>query len=222
MPHVELAMPAGGRSGETVQFQLRGVNLAGARRVTVGDAAAQGEVAGAKADVAEVRINLPRGLAPGVYKLHVGGAGIPVPFVAGGFQEVTVADGSARSRRDPAPVALPWSPTASSTSPARPIIWSSARRAVSRRRGVSVPADDQGSRAGLFATRDRHRRHFLPRTHEPRPGARSPSGWMGCACGGGRREAAAWRSGQGGDRRTQEHPLHRHLRRDALPGWDER
>jgi hypothetical protein len=107
MPYVEMAMPAGGRSGQTVHFQLRGVNLAGVKQVILGDAVAHGEVVTAQANVADVRMTLPAGVAPGVYRMHVEGAGVPVPFVVGGFQEVTVADGSARSRRDPVPVRLP-------------------------------------------------------------------------------------------------------------------
>ncbi|MEP7363498.1 MAG: pre-peptidase C-terminal domain-containing protein [Acidobacteriota bacterium] len=107
MPDAELAMPAGVTAGKTVSFTLRGVNLAGVKRVTLGDGLAEGVVTSAKFSEATVRMAVPAGVKPGDYKLHVEGSALPVPFVVGRFSEVTVADGSARSRKDPVPVTLP-------------------------------------------------------------------------------------------------------------------
>jgi len=107
MPDAELAMPAGGTAGKAVNFILRGVNLEGVKRVTLGDGLARGEVIAAKFNEATVRMTIPESVKPGEYKLHVEGTALPVPFVVGRFGEVTVADGSARSRKDPVPVTLP-------------------------------------------------------------------------------------------------------------------
>jgi len=107
MPDAELAMPAGGTAGTTVNFTLRGANLESVKRVTLGDGMAQGTVTAAKFDEAVVSMKLAANIKPGAYKLHVEGAAMPTPFVVGRFTEVTVADGSARSRKDPAPVTLP-------------------------------------------------------------------------------------------------------------------
>lgn len=107
MPHVDLAMPAGARQGRTVEFTLRGVNLQQVKQVTLGDGLAQGDVLSAESGLARVRMTVPASVATGEYKLHVAGAMLPVPFVISNYDEVTVADGSARNRRDPKPVNLP-------------------------------------------------------------------------------------------------------------------
>ncbi len=107
MPHVDLAMPAGAKQGEVVEVELRGVNLSGVKRVTLGDGASEGEVLRATADRARVRIAVPKTLSLGEHKLHVEGATMPIPFAVSQYREVDVSDGSARNRRDPKPVDLP-------------------------------------------------------------------------------------------------------------------
>lgn len=107
MAHVDLAMPAGGRAGETVEFSLMGVNLAGVTEVMLGDGVARGAVVSAEPGKARVRLTVPKETPLGAYRLHVAGATQPVPFVVSSYSEVTVADGSARSRKDPKPVSLP-------------------------------------------------------------------------------------------------------------------
>ena len=106
MPFVDLAMPAGGKRGSTVTFTLRGVNLSGLRDVTLGDGLAHGKVLSATSTEAKVSMRVPDA-APGVYRLHAGGAALPVPFVISTVNEVTVADGRARNPKDPVPVNLP-------------------------------------------------------------------------------------------------------------------
>jgi len=107
MPQVDLAMPGGGRQGKIVEITLQGVNLGAIKQVTLGDHLAEGEVLSAQANQARIRLTIPAGLATGEYRLHANGAALPVPFVVGPFDEVTVADGSARRRQDPKPVTLP-------------------------------------------------------------------------------------------------------------------
>jgi hypothetical protein len=107
MPHAYLALPAGATQGDTVDLSLRGVNLQSVRNVTLGDGLARGTIVSAKPDEARVRLAVPSALEPGAYRLHVDGAALPVPFVVSRFAEVTVAEGRARSRKDPIPVTLP-------------------------------------------------------------------------------------------------------------------
>ncbi|HYI97646.1 MAG TPA: PPC domain-containing protein [Bryobacteraceae bacterium] len=106
-PFAELAMPAGARQGSTVEFAVRGFNLDKAKEVTLGDGLARGTVISSKADEARVRMVIPKNAEPGAYRLHVDGAMRPAPFVISQYNEVTVADGRARSRKDPVPVTLP-------------------------------------------------------------------------------------------------------------------
>lgn len=107
MPHAYYAMPSGGRQGDEVEVALRGVNLDRVEGVTLGDGIAQGEVIARSFDETRVRLRLPRDLAPGEYRLHAGGATLPVPFVVGASPEITVQRTAARNRRDPLPVTLP-------------------------------------------------------------------------------------------------------------------
>lgn len=107
MPHVDLAMPAGGTSGKTVEVTLHGVNLEGVKEVWLGDELAKGEVLSAGFEKARVRIAIPAAVVPGEYRLHVAGATMPVPFVVSRYAEIDVSDATARNRRDPKPVALP-------------------------------------------------------------------------------------------------------------------
>jgi len=107
MPHIDLAMPGGGKQGESVVVELRGVNLEGVKEVTLGDADARGEVIETSTDRARIRISIPAGMKLGEHRLHVAGATLPVPFVVSQYREVDVSDRSARNRKDPKPVALP-------------------------------------------------------------------------------------------------------------------
>ncbi len=107
MPQVDFAMPAGGRAGSTVELSLRGVNLSGVKEVVLGDQLALAEVISASATEARVRLQVPQTIAKGEHKLHIGGATLPVPFVVSNYDEISVADGRARGRRDPVPVSLP-------------------------------------------------------------------------------------------------------------------
>jgi hypothetical protein len=107
MPHAYLAMPAGGRRGAVVEFSLRGANLDKIKTATLGDAVVEAEVISAAANEARLRVKIPDSVSPGAYRLHLDGATQPVPFVISDFKEITVADGSARSRKDPIPVSLP-------------------------------------------------------------------------------------------------------------------
>lgn len=107
MPHVDLALPAGGQRGETVEFTLRGVNLDKVRSVTLGDNLAQGTVLSATPEAARVRLTIPKDLPAEEHRLHVAGATLPVPFVVSPYREVTVSSTAARSRKDPIPVTLP-------------------------------------------------------------------------------------------------------------------
>lgn len=106
-PWIDLALPAGGKRGSTVELALKGVNLQGLRQITLGDGLARGEVISATPTEAKVRVRIPESLSPGEYRLHAAGAMQPVPFVVSDYSEVTVTGNTARSRKDPMPVSLP-------------------------------------------------------------------------------------------------------------------
>jgi hypothetical protein len=112
MPQVDYAMPSGGRQGQSVEFELSGVNLASISRVTLGDGIATGEIVSKSARSAKVRMRLPDTVSAGVYRLHVesadqGPATLPAPFVVSALPEITVRGGAARRKQDPLPVQLP-------------------------------------------------------------------------------------------------------------------
>lgn len=107
LPHAYLAMPGGGKRGSSVEFSLKGVNFGSIRKITLGDALAEADVLSATPNDVRARVTIPPTVEPGVYRLHADGATVPVPFVVSTYDEVTVSDGSARSRRDPKPVSLP-------------------------------------------------------------------------------------------------------------------
>ncbi len=105
MPHVDFALPAGGRLGSTVEFALRGVNLDAVRGVVLGEGQATGEILSRGFAETRVRMQVPHGIAPGVYRLHVEGATLPVPFVVSTLPEITTLAPASRQR--PAAVTLP-------------------------------------------------------------------------------------------------------------------
>jgi hypothetical protein len=112
MPQVDYAMPSGGRQGQTVEFELSGVNLASISRVTLGDGIASGEIVSKGAKSARVRMRIPDTVSAGAYRLHVesadqGPATLPAPFVVSALPEITVLGGAARRKQDPLPVQLP-------------------------------------------------------------------------------------------------------------------
>ena len=110
MPQVDFCMPSGGRRGQTVEFELSGVNLASISKVTLGDGVATGEIVSKDPKSAKVRI--PDTASAGVYRLHVesadqGPATLRAPFVISALPEITARGGAARRRQDPLPVHLP-------------------------------------------------------------------------------------------------------------------
>ena len=107
MPHVDHAMPSGGTRGETVEFDLVGVNLESVRSVVLGDGIAAGEVLTTSSRSVRVRLSIPENARPRVHRLHVGDATLPVPFVVSDLPEITVGGDMARNKRDPVPVTLP-------------------------------------------------------------------------------------------------------------------
>lgn len=106
MPHVDLALPGGGRRGETVEFDLQGVNLEGVAEVTLGAGLARGKVLSTAFGRARISMAIPVDTPLGTQSLHVGGATLPVPFVVSGMRELTVTHGTARKRADPVAVEL--------------------------------------------------------------------------------------------------------------------
>ncbi|MGI8992596.1 MAG: PPC domain-containing protein [Bryobacteraceae bacterium] len=107
MPFVDVALPAGGKRGGTVELTLRGVNLQTLKTVALGDGLARGEVLSAGSNEARVRMAIPDSVPLGEYRLHAEGAMESVPFVVSNYAEITVSGNQARSRRDPVPVTLP-------------------------------------------------------------------------------------------------------------------
>ena len=107
MPHVDFAMPSGGRRGTQVEFQLVGVNLSAVKDVVLGAGLAKGEVIARSSQSATVRMKLGEELPPGVFRLHVTDATLPVPFVVSDYGEITVRGETARRKHDPVPLDLP-------------------------------------------------------------------------------------------------------------------
>lgn len=106
MPHADLALPAGGRRGTAVEFDLQGVNLENVKEVTLGAGLAKGKVVNTDFGRARVSLVIPPDAPLGASSLHINGAALPVPFVISASTELTVAPGAARNRRDPMPAEL--------------------------------------------------------------------------------------------------------------------
>ncbi len=107
LPHVDHAMPSGARRGQTVEFDLAGVNLDSVDRVVLGEGLAEGRVIRRGSTSARARLEIPEGIPTGPHRLHAGGATLPVPFVISDHPEVTATGESARRKQDPLPVTLP-------------------------------------------------------------------------------------------------------------------
>jgi hypothetical protein len=107
MPQVDHAVPLGGQRGKPVEVRLSGVNLSNVDNVVLGDGLATAEVLSRSPRSATVRLTIPEKAPAGVYRLHVGGATLPAPFVISDLPEVTVSGDVARRKQDPYPVTLP-------------------------------------------------------------------------------------------------------------------
>ncbi len=107
MPQIDHAMPLGGQRGKPVEIRLSGVNLSAIENVVLGDGLASAEILSRGFRTATIRLTIPEKTAAGIYRLHVGGATLPAPFVISDLPEVTVSGDAARSKQDPYPVALP-------------------------------------------------------------------------------------------------------------------
>jgi hypothetical protein len=107
MPHVYHAMPLGAQRGEPVDVQLFGVNLGRIEKAVLGEGIAEAEILSREDRSARIRLMIPKETPNGVYRLHVDGATLPVPFAVSDLPEVTVTTGSAGSKEDAYPVTLP-------------------------------------------------------------------------------------------------------------------
>jgi len=107
MPHVYHAMPLGGQRGKTVDIELCGVNLGEIEGAVLGDNLVAAEVVSRGVRSATLRLAIPKETPDGVYKLHVKGASLPVPFVVSSSPEVTVSTASAGVKERPVRVSLP-------------------------------------------------------------------------------------------------------------------
>ena len=107
MPHVYHAMPLGGQRGTTVDVELCGVNLGAVDEALLGDNIAVAEVVSRGERSATLRLAIPEETPEGVYKLHIKGATLPVPFVVSSLPEVTVTTAAAGRKDSPRAVSLP-------------------------------------------------------------------------------------------------------------------
>ncbi|HKV53376.1 MAG TPA: DVUA0089 family protein, partial [Candidatus Binataceae bacterium] len=107
MPHVYHAMPSGGQRGSTVDVQLDGVNLDTVGDGILGEGLATAKLISHGKDSAMLRMLIPPDTPPGIYRLHVHGASLPVAFAVSDLPEVTVTGGAARHKKDAFPLSLP-------------------------------------------------------------------------------------------------------------------
>ncbi len=107
MPHIYHAMPLGGQRGATVDVRLVGVNLDTVGDGVLGEGIATAKVVSHSKDSAVLRMTIPEKTAPGIYRLHVDGASLPISFAVSDFHEVTVMGETARHKKDAIPLTLP-------------------------------------------------------------------------------------------------------------------
>jgi hypothetical protein len=107
MPHVYHAMPLGGQRGTTAEIQLFGNNLQTVKHITLGAGVAVAEAISRTDCTATFRLDIPPDAPEGVYRLHVDGATLPVPFVVSSLPEVAVTTQTAGSKQSPVPLSLP-------------------------------------------------------------------------------------------------------------------
>jgi len=100
-------MPPGGQRGKTVDVRLVGVNLDTVGDAVLGDGIATAKVISRSKGSAVLRMTIPEKTEPGIYRLHVGGASLPVAFAVSDFHEVTVTGDAARHKKDAIPLTLP-------------------------------------------------------------------------------------------------------------------
>jgi len=107
MPQVDHAMPMGGQRGKEVEVRLSGVNLSSIEGVILGDGLARAQILSCGPRSATVRIKIPESASAGLYRLHVAGATLPVPFVISDSPEVTLSSRAGRNKQEAMPVTLP-------------------------------------------------------------------------------------------------------------------
>jgi len=107
MPQVDHAMPMGGQRGKEVEVRLSGVNLSNIEGVVLGGGLVSAQILSCSARSATIRLKIPESASTGVYRLHVAGATLPVPFVISDSPEVTLSSHAGRNKQGALPVALP-------------------------------------------------------------------------------------------------------------------
>jgi len=107
MPLVDHAIPMGGQRGKEVDVRLSGVNLSSIEEVILGDGLAAARILSCAPQWAAVRLKIPESASAGIYRLHVAGATLPVPFVISDLPEVTLASNAGLNKQDAFPVTLP-------------------------------------------------------------------------------------------------------------------
>jgi hypothetical protein len=107
MPHIYHAMPLGGQRGKSVEVSLFGNNLADIEEVVLGNNLIEAEIVSRSDRTTKIRLDIPKETPEGIYRLHIAGATLPVPFVVSGLPEITVTTASAGKKQSPVPVTLP-------------------------------------------------------------------------------------------------------------------
>ena len=107
MPHVYHAMPLGGQRGKTVDVRLVGVNLDTVGDGVLGEGIATAKVVSHSKDSAVLRMTIPEKTAPGIYRLHVDGASLPISFAVSEFHGSHSDGRTARHKKDAIPLTLP-------------------------------------------------------------------------------------------------------------------
>jgi Bacterial pre-peptidase C-terminal domain len=107
MSQVDHAMPMGGQRAKEIEVRLSGVNLSNVDNVVLGDGLASAQILSCTPRSATVRLKIPESASPGIYRLHVAGATLPVPFVISDLPEVTLGGNAGRSKQEAFPVDLP-------------------------------------------------------------------------------------------------------------------
>jgi len=107
MPQIDYAMPVGGQRGKTQEIQLSGFNLGAIDSAVLGEGIATAQVVSRSDRAAILRLTIPENTPLGLYRLHVGGATLPVPFVVSDLPQIAVTTEVARRKQDAYPVTLP-------------------------------------------------------------------------------------------------------------------
>jgi hypothetical protein len=107
MPQVVYVMPVGGERGKIAEIRLSGVNLKNVDGAVLGAGLAKAEVISTSDRSATIRLKLSEDIPPGLHRLHVTGAALPVPFVVSDLPQVVATTETARKKQDPLPIAFP-------------------------------------------------------------------------------------------------------------------